>query len=419
MKIKQLYPCIWFDNNAKIAADFYCSIFREGCILQETSITVSFKIAGTQFLGINGGQRYAPNPAISYFVYCGGESEIERLYMELSKDGKIMMPLGKYDWTEKYAWVEDRFGVSWQLDVDPINSAQGIVPCLFFGNEKYMMVKPAIEQYTQIFDDSRVLMEMGYPSGTEMPADALLFAQFKLDGFIFNAVSSPQKHEFDFSPGNSFVIVCYTQAQIEYYWEKLGEEGRFDECGWLTDRYGVSWQIIPAILPSLMTDSRIAEHVMNTLLQMQRLDILPLLKAQFLGISAITIECSINAPLEKVWRFWTSPEHISQWHQANEDWHCPQAENELFTDGKFSFTMASKDGKISFNFEGTYDLVIENQVLAYTLTDGRKVIVEFGALNDTTMITEMFEPEVTNSMDLQKSGWQSILDNFKKYVEKD
>lgn len=133
--------------------------------------------------------------------------------------------------------------------------------------------------------------------------------------------------------------------------------------------------------------------------------------------TVITIETTVNAPIEKVWDLWTKPEHITRWCQASDDWHAPSAENDLRTGGKFSTTMAAKDGSVSFDFGGVYDNVISNEVIDYTLGDGRKVSIRFKQEEEGVHITESFEAETTHPEEMQRDGWQAILDNFKKYTE--
>ncbi len=132
----------------------------------------------------------------------------------------------------------------------------------------------------------------------------------------------------------------------------------------------------------------------------------------------ITVQTVVNAPVEKVWEFWTNPEHITKWNNASDDWHTPWAENDLRVSGKFTCRMEAKDGSSGFDFSGVYDEVKENEVIAYTMDDDRKVKVTFTKNNDNeTEIVETFEAEGTNPIEMQRSGWQAILDNFKKYVE--
>ncbi|WAC40672.1 SRPBCC family protein [Pedobacter sp. SL55] len=131
----------------------------------------------------------------------------------------------------------------------------------------------------------------------------------------------------------------------------------------------------------------------------------------------ITIKTTINAPIEKVWQYFTEAKYIMQWNNASPDWHTPAATNDLIVGGKFSYTMAAKDGSFSFDFEGIYDDIQENKYIAYTIADGRKVEIIFEANGDTVEITETFEAENQNPIEMQRGGWQAILDNFKKLVE--
>lgn len=131
----------------------------------------------------------------------------------------------------------------------------------------------------------------------------------------------------------------------------------------------------------------------------------------------ITVQTKVQAPLDKIWSFWTVPEHITKWNSASEDWHTPYVDNDLKVGGKFKYTMASKDGRMSFDFIGTYSVIQDKRTIAYTIEDGREVIVVFEAQEDGVIIRESFDPELENPKELQQQGWQAILDNFKKYVE--
>jgi uncharacterized protein YndB with AHSA1/START domain len=132
---------------------------------------------------------------------------------------------------------------------------------------------------------------------------------------------------------------------------------------------------------------------------------------------AITIRTTVNAPIEKVWRCWSEPKHITQWAFASDDWHAPKAENDLRVDGTFSTTMAAKDGSFSFDFGGVYTKVEKHKAIEYTIADGRKVKISFIAEGDQTHVVETFDPENENPEEMQRGGWQAILDNFKKYTE--
>ena len=131
----------------------------------------------------------------------------------------------------------------------------------------------------------------------------------------------------------------------------------------------------------------------------------------------ITVEAAIVAPIEKVWKYWTEPQHIIQWNNASEDWHTPHAENDLKEGGRFTSRMEAKDGSFGFDFSGNYTLVETNKLIEYTLDDDRKVSINFTSHGNETTVVETFEAENMNSIELQKGGWQAILDNFKKYVE--
>ncbi|MBE9586054.1 SRPBCC family protein [Mucilaginibacter sp. JRF] len=134
-------------------------------------------------------------------------------------------------------------------------------------------------------------------------------------------------------------------------------------------------------------------------------------------METITVQATVNAPVNKVWNYWNLPEHITKWCQASADWHAPYADNDLRPDGKFKTTMAAKDGSFSFDFEGVYDAVEEHKLISYTMADGRQVSITFNGDADTTTVTETFDPESTNPIEMQQGGWQAILDSFKKYTE--
>ena len=133
--------------------------------------------------------------------------------------------------------------------------------------------------------------------------------------------------------------------------------------------------------------------------------------------SSITVETNVKAPVKKVWQYWTVPEHITKWNNASDDWHSPYAENDLRTGGKFLSRMEARDGSFGFDFGGVYDNVKINELIEYTLGDGRKVSVRFADNGNETRVVEMFEAEDTNPTEMQRAGWQAILENFKKYVE--
>jgi uncharacterized protein YndB with AHSA1/START domain len=131
----------------------------------------------------------------------------------------------------------------------------------------------------------------------------------------------------------------------------------------------------------------------------------------------ITVEITVNAPIEKVWKYWVSPQHITKWYNASDDWHTPKAENDIKQGGKFVFRMEAKDNSFGFDFWGTYNNIKINELITYTMGDERIAKITFASDNNATKIIETFEAETTNSIELQQTGWQSILNNFKKYTE--
>lgn len=135
------------------------------------------------------------------------------------------------------------------------------------------------------------------------------------------------------------------------------------------------------------------------------------------NMGKIKIQTTIGAPLDKVWKAWTTPEHITKWNFASEDWHCPRVENDMQVGGKYKARMEAKDGSFGFDFEATYDEIVDRKKIVYTIADGRKVDTQFREISGQTSISTEFDPENQNPMEMQQQGWQAILDNFKKYVE--
>ena len=133
--------------------------------------------------------------------------------------------------------------------------------------------------------------------------------------------------------------------------------------------------------------------------------------------TSVTVQAAVKAPVDKVWKYWTMPEHITKWNYASDDWHTPRAENDIRTGGKFSARMEAKDGSMGFDFGGVYDNVVTNKLIEYTLGDGRKVQVKFQSRGEETNVVETFDAETEHSVDMQRDGWQAIMNNFKKYVE--
>jgi predicted 3-demethylubiquinone-9 3-methyltransferase (glyoxalase superfamily) len=269
-----LHPCLWFDGNAKEAADLYCSVFDSSTIKSENPFVVMFDLLGQTFMGLNGGDTHKINPSISFMVTYQNEEEIRNAWELLSIKGNVLMPLDKYDWSECYGWVEDKFDVNWQLYLgEKQDTEQRISPTLMFVSEQNGKAEQAINYYTSIFDNSNIKGILKYNTGDDDIEGNVKHAQFSLNGYTMMAMDSSADHKFQFSEGVSIVITCDTQDEIDYYWDKLKDGGEEDKCGWLKDQFGVSWQVVPRILGELMSDPIKSPRVVDTFMNMTKLDI--------------------------------------------------------------------------------------------------------------------------------------------------
>lgn len=275
-----IYSCLWFDGNAKAAAEFYCSLFPGSAIVADTPMVVNFELEGTLFMGLNGGPMFNINPSISVFVTCTTEQEIEMLWKKLSDGGSSLMPLDSYPWSAKYAWVKDKFGLTWQLMLGEIPAGfPKIFTSFLFSNEQFGKAKPAIDFYTSIFPNSKSHELQLYKEGEGQPEGYVKFGHFTLNGIVFSAMDGPGDHQFKFNEAFSLVVNCDTQEDIDFYWTKLTEGGEESQCGWLKDKFGVSWQIVPTILGKLMSDPEKAPRVMQAFMKMKKFNIQQLLDA--------------------------------------------------------------------------------------------------------------------------------------------
>lgn len=294
--LQKIIPCLWIDNQIEDAVNFYTSIFNNSKIefvthnspetgkmsgKEEGSIlTINFQIEGYEFTALNGGPYFQINPSISFFVHCDTIQEIDRLCSRLSAGGEVLMALDKYPFNERYGWVKDKFGVSWQLIL--MNNKQKIAPCLLFTGEHFKQAEEAINYYISIFRnpdlpaESTGISQLQYYQPGQGPEGAVIHARFKLNGQEFIAMDSNLEHHFNFNQGISFVVNCKTQEEIDYYWSKLSEGGdeEAQQCGWLADKFGVSWQIVPDVLDELLlsTDPVRTGRVLHALLQMKKID---------------------------------------------------------------------------------------------------------------------------------------------------
>ncbi|MDQ6813016.1 MAG: VOC family protein [Bacteroidota bacterium] len=273
-------PCLWFDGNAKEAAEFYSTVFSNSKITTDTPMVVLFEIEGKKMMGLNGGPMFKINPSISMFVTCESDEEIERIYKKLMEGGKAMMALDKYPWSEKYAWVADKFGMTWQLMRGNLpEGAQKIVTSFLFTGQQYGKAQEAMKHYTSIFPGSAIYYQEIYKAGEPQPEGNLKFGQFGLSNEFFAAMDGIGDHNFAFNEAVSLMVECETQEEIDTYWAKLTEGGQESRCGWLKDKFGVSWQIVPKNLSRLMSDPAKAQRVMAEVMKMKKLDIQTLVNA--------------------------------------------------------------------------------------------------------------------------------------------
>jgi predicted 3-demethylubiquinone-9 3-methyltransferase (glyoxalase superfamily) len=274
-----IYPCIWFDGNAREAADFYCSTFDNSVVKSENPMVVIFELDGQKFMGLNGGPMFKPNASISFFVSCKTHQEVEESYAKLIEGGNALMPLDTYPWSEKYGWIQDKFGVNWQLFYDNKDDfGQKFSPCLMFTGDNAGRAEEAMNFYTSIFENSKIERISRYEEG-ENDEGAIKHGIFSLNQHLFRSMDSSMPHGLKFCEGNSFVVDCETQAEIDYFWGKLTDGGSESQCGWLKDKYGVSWQIVPKILAELMGDPEKSPRVVAAFMKMKKFDIQALLDA--------------------------------------------------------------------------------------------------------------------------------------------
>jgi predicted 3-demethylubiquinone-9 3-methyltransferase (glyoxalase superfamily) len=289
--MQKITPFLWFDDNAEEAVNFYTSVFSDSKIKTTTRyseesskaagrpkdsvMTVAFELYGFPFTAINGGPVFKINPSISFFFHSKDEKEIDNLWEKLSEGGKALMELDKYDWSKKYGWVQDKFGLSWQLMLTEDEVKHKIVPSLLFVDKNYGKAEEAMNFYLSVFKNGKVESVYKYPDDEK----AVMYEDFILEGNKIAAMDSNQDHGFNFNEAISFVVNCDNQEELDYYWNKLSADPKSEMCGWLKDKYGLSWQIVPATLPKLLSDGKKSQKVMEQVLQMKKLDMAKLEKA--------------------------------------------------------------------------------------------------------------------------------------------
>jgi len=290
--MEKITPHLWFDNNAEDAAKFYTSIFKDFKLKNVTTLhntpsgtveIITIEVLGQEFTLISAGPLFKFNPSVSFLVACSTKEEVNELWKKLSEGGTALMDLGEYPFSEKYGWVQDKYGLSWQIMfMGDHKIKQRIIPTLMFVGKQNGKAEEAINFYSSVFGNARVGDILRYSKGEEPDKEGTVKnASFMLEDQDFAAMDSAREHNFAFNESISFMVHCNTQKEIDYYWEKLSVYPEAEQCGWLKDKYGLSWQIVPNIMDDMLKDNdkkKIA-RVTEAFLQMKKLDIAKLKEA--------------------------------------------------------------------------------------------------------------------------------------------
>lgn len=288
-----IVPHLWFEKEVKEAVGFYTSIFPQSKLTNVTTLhdtpsgdadIVSFELWGQEFMAINGGPYFKLNPSISFTVNFNPSKEkdasdkLEEVWNKLLEGGVPLMPLGEYPFSQKYGWIQDKYGVSWQLMLTNPESEERakIVPSLLFVGDKYGKTEEALRFYLSVFKNSKEGNIIRYPKGMEPDKEgAIMYSDFSLENFWFSAMESAHNHEFTFNEAISFIIYCDTQDEIDYYWEKLSAVLEAGQCGWLKNQFGISWQVVPREMNEMMANStpEQMEKINKEILKMKKIDL--------------------------------------------------------------------------------------------------------------------------------------------------
>lgn len=300
--MQPITPHLWFDKEAKETAEFYCSIFPDSKITSTTTLhdtpsgdcdLVSFLVCGHPFMAISAGPFFTFNPSISFMVNFDPSREmdarekLDEVWNKLAEGGTPLMELGKYPFSERYGWIQDKYGVSWQLiltnpDGEPLPA---ISPSLLFVGDNCGKAEEAREFYLSIFRNAKPGALFRYGPGMEPDKEeTVMFSDFMLENTWFVAMDSAHEHKFQFNEAISLLVNCQTQEEIDYYWEHLSASPEAEQCGWLKDKFGVSWQISPAAMDEMMAKGtpEQRDRVTQAFLKMKKFNIEELQKA-FLG----------------------------------------------------------------------------------------------------------------------------------------
>ncbi len=282
----RITPHLWFDREAVEAAEFYSSTFPTSRIANVTTIydtpsgdadLVSFELLGHPFMSISAGPLFRFNPSVSFLVSCNTAEEVEMLWGSLSEGGTPLMPLDAYPFSERYGWTEDKYGLSWQImHAGERDAAQRITPTLMFVGEVCGKAEEAITFYTSLFPNSKVghILRYGRDEEPEV-VGTVRHASFSLAGQEFAAMDSARDHGFAFNEAISFIVSCDTQEEIDHYWGNLSAVPEAEQCGWLKDQYGLSWQVVPSGMDEMLrtgTEEQ-STRVTKAFLSMKKFDI--------------------------------------------------------------------------------------------------------------------------------------------------
>lgn len=304
LPVQKITPHLWFDNQAEEAARFYVSAFGNGSTINGVTRlhdtpsgdcdVVSFNLSGQSFMAISAGPLFKFNPSVSFFINFDPSRDknalehLDALWERLSQDGTALMPLDKYPFSSRYGWLQDKYGISWQLILsDPEGEERPfIVPSLLFTGAVCGKAEEAVNFYTSVFKNSRQGIVARYGKGQEPDKEGtIMFADFMIEGQWFAAMDSAHEHNFAFNEAISFMVYCDTQEEIDYYWGKLSAVPEAEQCGWLKDKFGISWQIVPVVMDEMMSKGtpEQVELLTKAFLKMKKFDIQKLQQAYEAG----------------------------------------------------------------------------------------------------------------------------------------
>ena len=267
----KIYPCFWMNGTAPAAARFYQQVFTDTQIVDENPMVVVIHSAGQQFMFLDAGPKFKINASISIYVHFTDEEELTASWDKLMEEGVAHVALGSYDWSPKFGWVEDKYGINWQMGLGkPEDVEMKFSPFFTFTGQTFGRAEEAVGYYTSIFPDSGVRGILKQRHVPEAEKETVLHAQFTLCNQVFMAIDSAFQHPFQFDEGVSLVINCADQKEIDFFWENLTLGGEESMCGWLKDKFGVRWQVVPFNIGQLMHEK--GNKAMEALLSMRKID---------------------------------------------------------------------------------------------------------------------------------------------------